>query len=236
MPPAILELDDIIHVFKQGERRRLEILHHLSLELFPGELSALVGPSGSGKSTILHIAGLLERPTSGRVIINQTDTSPLNDKHRTRIRRENIGFVYQFHHLLPEFSALENVMLPQFITGKSKAESQTRAEELLSMVQIQHRSTHRPGSLSGGEQQRVALARALANAPQILLADEPTGNLDPTTAQLIFDIFVTLVRTQSITALIATHNLELVEHTDRVWSIQERHCVEHIPQRRTYTT
>ena len=172
-----LALRDIKRTFVQGDRR-LEVLRGITLDLRPGEIVALVGQSGSGKSTLLHIAGLLERPDEGDVIVDGKSAGEANDRERTALRRRVLGFVYQYHHLLPEFSAIENVMLPQMLNGRSRAQARAHAAELLSMVQLKDRSDHRPGRLSGGEQQRVAIARAVANAPEVLLADEPTGNLD----------------------------------------------------------
>lgn len=181
---------------------------------------ALVGPSGSGKSSLLHIAGLLETPTSGQVFINGRASSDLNDKEMTEIRRYDIGFVYQFHNLLAEFTALENVALPQLITGKSKAASNERAADLLERFGLADRMTHRPAELSGGEQQRVAIARALANKPQLLLADEPTGNLDPKTSDAVFEALLEVTRSENVAALIATHNLHLAGKMDRLLLIQ----------------
>lgn len=193
----------------------LDILKKADFVIWPGELVALVAPSGTGKSTLLHVAGLLEHPDGGEVFVGGTPTANLNDAARTRLRRTEIGFVYQFHHLLPEFSALENVVMPQLIRGLRKSEAQTRAAELLDFLGLGGRLKHRPGELSGGEQQRVAIARAVANAPRLLLADEPTGNLDPGTSKHVFRTLTSLVRASGLAALIATHNLELAGQMDR---------------------
>lgn len=210
-----LSLSKVNKTYHQGAKE-LHVLNDVSFNLVPGEIVALVGPSGAGKSTLLHSAGLLEQPDSGDILVNGISSASLNDKHRTALRRDTIGFVYQYHHLLPEFSAVENVILPQMITGLSKTKAHKRASELLDMVGLSERISHRPGELSGGEQQRVAIARALANAPTVLLADEPTGNLDPETANRVFDLLLKLVRSVGLTALIATHNHELANRMDRV--------------------
>ncbi|MET0429882.1 MAG: ABC transporter ATP-binding protein [Microvirga sp.] len=199
----------------------LEILRGADLAIWPGELVALVAPSGTGKSTLLHVAGLLERPDGGEVFIGGRPTSGMSDAERTRIRREEMGFVYQFHHLLPEFSAQENVVMPQLIRGLGKADARARAAELLSFLGLGERMTHRPAELSGGEQQRVAIARAVANGPRLLLADEPTGNLDPSTAGHVFSILLSLVRASGLAALIATHNMELAARMDRRVTIRD---------------
>ena len=217
-----LRLEAIDKTFHQGGKA-IEVLHGVSLEVRPGELVALVGPSGSGKSTLLHIAGLLERPDAGEVVIGGQAASALDDNARTGLRRNTIGFVYQYHHLLPEFSALENVILPQMIAGLSKAEARVRAEELLALVGLSERVEHRPARLSGGEQQRVAIARGLANAPAILFADEPTGNLDPHTAESVFDLLVEMVRGAGLAVLIATHNLEIAARMDRTLRLEDGH-------------
>lgn len=213
-PAAPLALQGIRRTFIQGDRR-LDVLRGVSLELKPGEIVALVGQSGSGKSTMLHIAGLLERPDEGEVMVDGKPAGKLADKERTALRRQFLGFVYQYHHLLPEFSAVENVMLPQMLAGISRNEARKRATELLSMVQLADRLDHRPGRLSGGEQQRVAIARAVANAPRVLLADEPTGNLDSTTSETVFRQLLALARETGMAALIATHNPELAARMDR---------------------
>jgi lipoprotein-releasing system ATP-binding protein len=211
--PAIY-LHQIDRNYRQGDNT-LEILRDAELAVWPGQMVALVAPSGTGKSTLLHIAGLLERPSAGEVYINSAATSTLSDAERTRIRRIDIGFVYQAHHLLPEFTALENVMLPQLVKGLSKREARNRGVELLSYLGLAERLTHRPSELSGGEQQRVAIARAVANAPRILLADEPTGTLDPHTADRVFSSLTQLVKASGLAAVIATHNLELAARMDR---------------------
>ena len=215
-----LRLEAIAKTFRQGGKT-LEVLRDVNLEVRPGELVALIGPSGSGKSTLLHIAGLLERADAGEVMIGGQAASTLDDNARTALRRGTIGFVYQYHHLLPEFSALENVVLPQLIAGLAKAEARARAAELLRMVGLSERADHRPARLSGGEQQRVAIARGLANAPAILYADEPTGNLDPQTAEGVFDLLVKLVRGAGLAALIGTHNLELAARMDRTLRLED---------------
>jgi lipoprotein-releasing system ATP-binding protein len=204
----------------------LEILRGVDGHLWPGQAVALVAPSGAGKSTLLHIAGLLEHPDAGEVTIEGQVASTLDDRARTALRRDRIGFVYQFHHLLPEFTALENVMTPQLIAGLNKAEAFSRAKDLLDYLGIGPRASHRPSELSGGEQQRVAIARAVANAPALLLADEPTGNLDPETAEKVFGALMTLVRATGLAALIATHNLDLAARMDRRWTLRNGLLVE----------
>jgi len=220
-------------VFLQGASRRfrqgdttLDILKSAELAVWPGQSVALVAPSGAGKSTLLHIAGLLEPPDSGEVYIDAVATSHLSDIQRTRIRRIDIGFVYQFHHLLPEFSALENVVLPQMIRGLKSGEAQARAAELLSYLGLKDRLTHRPAELSGGEQQRVAIARAVANAPRILLADEPTGNLDVRTSERVFAALNQLVRASRLATIVATHNLDIAGQMDRRVTIRDGAVVE----------
>jgi lipoprotein-releasing system ATP-binding protein len=208
------------------EETRLDILKDADFAMHPGEMIGLVAPSGTGKSTLLHLAGLLERPDDGEVIINGRSCGNLPDAERTAIRRSDIGFVYQFHHLLPEFSALENVMMPQMIGGLAPKEAAERAGQLLDYMRIGHRATHRPAELSGGEQQRVAIARAVANAPLVLLADEPTGNLDPQTASYVFDALEALVRQSGLSALIATHNHELASRMDRRVTIEGGRIIE----------
>lgn len=215
-----LVVQDIRRTFVQGDRR-LDVLRGVTLELRPGEIVALVGQSGSGKSTLLHIAGLLERPDGGDVVIDGRAAGKLADRERTALRRQFLGFVYQYHHLLPEFSAVENVMLPQMLAGRSRSEARTRAVDLLSMVQLGDRLDHRPGRLSGGEQQRVAIARAVANAPRVLLADEPTGNLDTTTSETVFRQLLGLVRETGMAALVATHNPELAARMDRTVALRD---------------
>ncbi|WP_337270828.1 ABC transporter ATP-binding protein [Oryzifoliimicrobium ureilyticus] len=222
---TVLKLTGVERHYGQGETV-LTILKGADFSLSRGEMVALVAPSGTGKSTLLHLAGLLEQPDAGEVSINGQLCNGLPDQKRTAIRRSEIGFVYQFHHLLPEFSALENIMIPQMIDGLSKAEAKTRASQLLDYMRIGHRGTHRPAELSGGEQQRVAIARAVANAPRLLLADEPTGNLDPGTANYVFDALEALVRQSGLAALIATHNHELASRMDRRVTISEGKVVD----------
>ena len=215
-----LYLSKVERRYPQGEGF-LEILRGADVAIWPGELVALVAPSGTGKSTLLHVAGLLERPDGGEVYIGGSGTAGMDDARRTRLRREDIGFVYQFHHLLPEFSALENVVMPQLIKGLPKGEARRRAGELLGFLGLAERLDHRPSELSGGEQQRVAIARAVANAPRLLLADEPTGNLDPHTAGHVFATLIALVRASGLGALIATHNLDLAGRMDRRLTIRD---------------
>ena len=210
-----LELHAISRVYGEGETR-LEIFKDLSLTIRSGEIVGLVGPSGAGKSSLLHIAGLLEKPSSGDVIIAGQRCNDLDDTARTRIRRIGIGFVYQFHHLLPEFSALENVIIPQLIAATPKLEAAKRAKELLGRLGLSHRLDHRPAELSGGEQQRVAIARAIANKPLLLLADEPTGNLDPPTGEMVHHEFTRLIAEEGLGALIATHNIDFANRMTRV--------------------
>ena len=219
-PALPLALRDIKRTFVQGDRR-LEVLRGITLDLRPGEIVALVGQSGSGKSTLLHIAGLLERPDDGDIIVDGKSAGAAADRERTALRRRVLGFVYQYHHLLPEFSAIENVMLPQMLNGRSRTQARTHAAELLAMVQLKDRSDHRPGRLSGGEQQRVAIARAVANAPRVLLADEPTGNLDASTADTVFRQLLSLVRDTGMAALVATHNPELAARMDRTVTLKD---------------
>lgn len=221
----VLRLEAIHRRYKQGDAT-LDILRGADFTLHPGEAVALVAPSGAGKSSLLHIAGLLERPDGGEVIINGRATSALSDDERTKIRRDEIGFVYQFHHLLPEFSALENIMLPQLIAGLPKAEAKVRSEQLLSWLGLPERGTHRPTELSGGEQQRVAIARAVANAPRVLFADEPTGNLDIVTAEEVFASLFKLIKATGLAALVATHNLELAAQMDRRITLRDGLAVE----------
>jgi lipoprotein-releasing system ATP-binding protein len=210
----MLRLENVSRRYKEGEGQ-LEIFRDLDLTLEAGEVVALVGPSGAGKSSLLHIAGLLEAPSSGEIYVAGAAASRLPDQERTRIRRDTIGFVYQAHHLLPEFNALENVVMPQMIAGKSRAAAGEEAKRLLTALGLGERLTHRPAQLSGGEQQRVAIARALANKPRILLADEPTGNLDPRTAGGVFDALIEITRAEGLAALIATHNFALAARMDR---------------------
>ena len=221
----LIFLHGIYRQFHQGDAT-LDVLKGAEFAVWPGQSVALVAPSGAGKSTLLQIAGLLEQPDSGEVYVDTIATSHLTDIQRTRIRRTEIGFVYQFHHLLPEFSALENVILPQMIRGLSKRDASRRATELLSYLGLKERLTHRPAELSGGEQQRVAIARAVANAPRILLADEPTGNLDMHTADHVFATLNQLVRASGLAAVIATHNLDIAAQMDRRVTIRNGLVVE----------
>ena len=211
-----LVLDGIEKVFSRGKPGEVVVLRGASLTVARGEVVALVAPSGAGKSTLLHIAGLLDTPDAGRVVLEGREMGGLGDRARTEARRGDIGFIYQFHHLLPEFSALENVVIPQLANGVSASVAAARGRELLGQVGVAERALHRPAALSGGEQQRVAFCRALANAPKLLLADEPTGNLDPATADLVFGALMDLVRGTGMSALIATHNMELAARMDRV--------------------
>jgi lipoprotein-releasing system ATP-binding protein len=216
----VLRLEGVRRVFAQGSAK-LSVLQGIDLRLMPGTIAALVGPSGTGKSTLLHIAGLLERPSAGEVVIDGRDCGALGDSERTRLRRERIGFVYQFHHLLPDFTALENVAMPQLIAGSRRREAKARAHALLARLGLEARVTHRPARLSGGEQQRVAIARALANGPRLLLADEPTGNLDPHTADEVFSMLLEVVRATGTAALIATHNTDLAARMDESYLLTE---------------
>lgn len=220
-----LHLENVRRSYMQGEHE-LAILRGATLSVWPGESVALIAPSGAGKSTLLHLAGLLEHPDGGEVYIDGKPTAKLSDTARTAIRRGKIGFVYQFHHLLPEFTASENVMLPQMIAGLDKGEATSRANELLAFLGLGERLEHRPSELSGGEQQRVAIARAVANAPRLLLADEPTGNLDPTTANHVFDTLAKLVTATKLAAVIATHNLDLAGRMTRRVTLRDGKIVE----------
>lgn len=221
----VLEISGLTHTYKQGDKA-LHILKEANLSISPGEIVALVGPSGAGKSTLLHLAGLLMTPTKGHIKICGLQTHKVKDKIRTEIRREFLGFVYQYHHLLPDFTALENVFMPQVIGGSLDKSVIERAAYLLSQLGLKGRMDHRPSQLSGGEQQRVAIARALMNHPQLLLADEPTGNLDPATAQKVFTELLTLVRSTGLSALIATHNPELASRMDRQITLRNGELVE----------
>ncbi len=216
MSDAVLSLEGITKSYPGSAAGPIEVLRDVSLSLAPGEVVALVAPSGAGKSTLLHIAGLLDTADAGHVVINGAEMTRLGDDARTAVRRAQVGFVYQFHHLLPEFTATENVMLPQLANGVGKRAAQERAEDLLARVGLANRGKHRPAELSGGEQQRVAFCRAMANAPHILLADEPTGNLDPATSDQVFAVLMDLVRETGLSALIATHNLALAARMDRM--------------------
>jgi lipoprotein-releasing system ATP-binding protein len=220
MSEVALELAGVVRTFRQAGER-LEVLRGISLRLAKGESVALVGPSGAGKSTLLHVAGLLERPDRGAVRIEGRDCGQMPDVERTAVRRAKLGFVYQFHHLLPEFSALENVMLPQMIASVPRGTARDKASSLLERVGLGARLSHRPARLSGGEQQRVAIVRALANDPKILLADEPTGNLDHTTAEGVIETLLGIVRASGLAALIATHNLGLAERLDRIIALED---------------
>jgi len=221
----ILELRNIAKAFTQASGV-LPILTDVSMQVWPGEMVALVGPSGSGKSTLLHIAGLLDRPTGGEVWMKGRNCTNLPDAERSRLRRELLGFVYQYHHLLPEFSALENVVVPQMVGGKPYRAAKKQARALLDALGLKERESHRPGKLSGGEQQRVAIARAMANHPILIIADEPTGNLDPATADRVFFQLNTLVKTAGIGALVATHNYDLAHRMTRTLRIHEGRVVE----------
>jgi len=219
MSEASLGLDGVTRTFLQAGNE-LNVLRGASAEISAGETVALVAPSGAGKSTLLHIAGLLERPTAGEVRIGGKACSTLADDRRTALRRTEIGFVYQFHHLLPEFSAAENIIIPQMLAGEPRYRAKTRANELLDLVGLADRASHRPAKLSGGEQQRVAIARALANLPKVLIADEPTGNLDQETADRVFDLLLQLTRDTGIAALVATHNPDLAARMDRTLTLK----------------
>ncbi|MEW7006781.1 ABC transporter ATP-binding protein [Lentilitoribacter sp. EG35] len=211
--------------YQQGEET-LDILNGVDFKLYRGETVALIAPSGAGKSTLLHLAGLLERADEGDIIIDGTSCGELSDERRTEVRGDSIGFVYQFHHLLPEFTAAENVVIPQLINGLDKSEAEQRAVELLGYLKLGHRITHRPSELSGGEQQRVAIARAVANAPSVLLADEPTGNLDPETASYVFEALEALVKQSGLSAMVATHNHELARSMDRCVTLRDGLLIE----------
>lgn len=211
-----LVLDGISKFYNRGMVNEVRVLQGASIRLARGEVVALVAPSGAGKSTLLHIAGLLDTPDAGRVLIDGADMAGLNDRARTEVRRGTVGFIYQFHHLLPEFSALENIVLPQLANGVARGDAVARATALLERVGVTDRAAHRPAELSGGQQQRVAFCRGLANAPRLLLADEPTGNLDPATSDQVFGALMDLVRDTGLSALIATHNMELAARMDRV--------------------
>ena len=219
MNDVLLKTEGLSRTYHQGGEG-LTVLHNADIEIRGGEIVALVGPSGSGKSTLLQMAGLLDKPTQGKIFFDGREAVHLNDKQRTELRRDFVGFVYQFHYLLPEFTALENVVIPQMIEGKSRKTAEARAKELLENLKLGHRLDHRPARLSGGEQQRVAIARALANNPRLLLADEPTGNLDPETSNAVFDMLIDLVRRTGVGAMIATHNMDLAEKMDRILELK----------------
>jgi lipoprotein-releasing system ATP-binding protein len=223
--PPILFLHGIDRHYRQGDVT-LDILKGAELAVWPGQSVALVAPSGAGKSTLLHIAGLLEHPDAGEVYVDQVATTRLSDGERTRIRRSDVGFVYQFHHLLMEFSAIENVIMPQMIRGLSRSDATQRAADLLGYLGLKERLTHRPAELSGGEQQRVAIARAVANAPRLLLADEPTGNLDPKTSDHVFSALTQLVRASGLAVVVATHNMDIAGRMDRRVTIKDGLVVE----------
>lgn len=219
MSDVLLKTENLTRIYHQGGEN-LTVLHNAHIEIKAGEIVALVGPSGSGKSTLLQMAGLLDTPTNGKITIAGEDATNVSDDRRTAMRSKFIGFVYQFHYLLPEFSAIENVVIPQMIAGVDREDAEARAIELLTSLKLDHRLTHRPARLSGGEQQRVAIARALANRPKLLLADEPTGNLDPETSDGVFEMLTGLVRNAGIGALIATHNMDLAEKMDRILELK----------------
>jgi lipoprotein-releasing system ATP-binding protein len=220
MTDTLLHIQNLTRSYCQGDRK-LEVLRGVNLSVKAGEMVALVGESGSGKSTLLQIVGLLDKPDSGEILLDGKPAGGLTDAARTRLRSEKLGFIYQFHHLLPEFTAKENVMMPLLIAGESEPAAATRAEELLAAMGLSARAAHRPAELSGGEQQRVAIARAFANRPALVLADEPTGNLDPATAEQVFQWFVKLTREQGCALLMATHNQELSARADRVLRVVE---------------
>ena len=219
-PDQVLAIRGLTRTYQTGDKT-LTVLDGADLDVMPGEVVGLIGPSGSGKSSLLHAAGLLERPTAGQIFIEGRDCSNLSDRVRTRVRLHTIGFVYQAHHLLPEFSALDNVVLPQMIAGVGRKPARERAFFLLEQLGLAERVKHQPAQLSGGEQQRVAIARALANSPRLLLADEPTGNLDPHTSAAVFENLYALARATGVAALVATHNLELARHMDRVLGLKD---------------
>ncbi|MAP94530.1 MAG: ABC transporter [Ponticaulis sp.] len=217
---VVLELRNVVRTYKTG-KLSVDVLKGVNLTLSRGELVGLVGPSGSGKSTLLHTAGLLERPQSGDVEFAGSDCLSLSDRERTLLRRTRLGFVYQFHHLLPEFSAIDNVATPLYLSGVSKKEARARAEDLLERMGLAHRMNHQPMEMSGGEQQRVAIARALANRPAVMIADEPTGNLDTNTTEAVFQQLIEVGRTEGLAMLIATHNLALTRYMDRVLTLED---------------
>jgi len=221
MNKPVLELIGIEKSYLKSNSNKIEVLKGVNLQLFPGEIVALVAPSGAGKSTLLQLAGLLDKPMHGKILINGTEIQNESDNNLTMIRRQEIGFVYQFHHLLPEFSSRENIDLPQLSNGVSSKDAQQRSNELLALVNLNTRSDHRPSELSGGEQQRVAICRALANKPKIILADEPTGNLDQKTTSSVFETLQKIVRQTNLAALIATHNLDLANRMDRVVKLND---------------
>lgn len=219
MNDAILQTSGLTRVYHQGDES-LTVLHNVDLEIKSGEIVALVGPSGSGKSTFLQTVGLLDQATDGTLSIGGQNISDMNERERTMQRRQYIGFVYQFHYLLPEFTAVENVVIPQMVAGVKRKEAVEKAKDILTSLKMDHRFDHRPARLSGGEQQRVAIARALANEPKLLLADEPTGNLDPETSEVVFELLIDLVRERGIGAVIATHNMQIAERMDRILELK----------------
>ena len=225
MSDPVLSIRGLRRTYRSGDKT-LTVLNGVDLDVRPGEIVGLIGPSGSGKSSLLHAAGLLEHPDAGQIIVEGRDCSNLSDRQRTRVRLATIGFVYQAHHLLAEFTALDNVALPQMIAGRSRRAARARASELLSSLGLAERVDHQPAQMSGGEQQRVAIARALANAPRLLLADEPTGNLDPHTSAAVFESLYALARQEGVAALVATHNLDLARHMDRVVALKDGHLEE----------
>lgn len=227
MSDPVLSIRGLSRTYKSGDKI-LTVLNGVDLDVQPGEIVGLIGPSGSGKSSLLHAAGLLEHPDAGKIIIEGRDCSDLSDRQRTRVRLATIGFVYQAHHLLAEFTALDNVALPQMIAGRSRKAARARADDLLSSLGLAERVNHQPAQMSGGEQQRVAIARALANSPRLLLADEPTGNLDPNTSGAVFESLYELARSQGVAALVATHNLDLARHMDRVVALKDGHLERQI--------
>ena len=222
----ILTLNDVSKTYKLGQPNQITVLDKVNLKVRKGEVVGLIAPSGAGKSTLLHIAGLLDNPDDGQIKINNVDHTNLHDRKRTKTRRQDIGFIYQFHHLLPEFTAIENLILPQLADGVKTSNAMHRAMELLASVNLENRANHRPAELSGGEQQRVAFCRAMVNSPKLLLADEPTGNLDPDTAMHVFKLLMQLVRKTGMSALIATHNYELSKLMDRQVALQKGQLVE----------
>ena len=222
----ILTLNDVSKTYKLGQPNQITVLDKVDLKVRKGEVVGLIAPSGAGKSTLLHIAGLLDNPDDGQIKINNVDHTNLHDQKRTKTRRQDIGFIYQFHHLLPEFTAIENLILPQLADGVKTSNAMHRAMELLASVNLENRANHRPAELSGGEQQRVAFCRAMVNSPKLLLADEPTGNLDPDTAMHVFKLLMQLVRKTGMSALIATHNYELSKLMDRQVALQKGQLVE----------
>ncbi|WP_377512464.1 ABC transporter ATP-binding protein [Octadecabacter sp. R77987] len=221
MSDLILNIQGVTKAYNHGKPNAVTVLQGVDLQVQKGEVVALVAPSGAGKSTLLHIAGLLDTPDAGQVSISGVDMTNLGDRKRTSARRNQVGFIYQFHHLLPEFSALENIVLPQLANGVAQGAAQNRAQKLLDQVGVGARASHRPAALSGGEQQRVAFCRALANQPRLLLADEPTGNLDPGTSDVVFGALMDLVRDTGLSAVIATHNLELAARMDRTVRLEQ---------------